>query len=199
MLQSMGHKQLDVTEDWTELNWTEKEFLVFFPSRDPPGSSCIHSSSRALGAFIFILSLALCLFSLLRQKATIQICIGKHIQMMYAYASSVLTDAKQQNLKKWTLYGKGTKNVLNKYKDVWDLIENEVFPVDPRAIDIFFFFFFSFVKACINRTGCYSHLQLFWDISENSFNGLSQVEEINAFWEKNFLHYIYIFFKVYAI
>ena len=61
--------------------------------------------------------------------------------MMYAYASSVLTDAKQQNLKKWTLYGKGTKNVLNKYKDVWDLIENEVFPVDPRAIDIFFFFF----------------------------------------------------------
>ena len=63
------------------------------------------------------------------------------MQMMYAYASSVLTNTKQQNLKKWTLYGKGTKNVLNKYKDGWDLIENEVFPVDPRAIDIYIFFF----------------------------------------------------------
>ena len=79
----------------TGLNWTEKAFLVFFPSRDPPGSCCIHSSSRALGAFIFSLSLALCLFSLLRQKATIQICIGKHMQMMYAYGSSVLTSGKQ--------------------------------------------------------------------------------------------------------
>ena len=64
------------------------------------------------------------------------------MQMMYAYASSVLTNTKQQNLKKWTLYGIGTKNVLNKYKDGWDLIENEVFPVDPRAIDIYIFFFF---------------------------------------------------------
>ena len=107
------HGSQTVGHNWglkrTELNWTEKEFLVFFPSRDPPGSSCIHSSSRALGAFIFILSLALCLFSLLRQKATIQISIGKHMQMMYAYISSVLTDAKQQNLKKGTLYGKGKK------------------------------------------------------------------------------------------
>ena len=50
------------------------------------------------------------------------------------------------------------KNVLNKYKDGWDLIENEIFPIDPRAIDIYIFF--SFVKAYINRTGCYSHLWL---------------------------------------
>lgn len=32
------------------------------------------------------------------------------------------------------------KNVLNKYKDGWDLIENEIFPIDPRAIDIYIFF-----------------------------------------------------------